>query len=48
MYLKVEVRYIPGDSNNARVSSSFMDMWGLSVFLVIFGIVFSGVGMSIG
>ncbi|MGM0462052.1 MAG: DUF3592 domain-containing protein [Fibrobacterota bacterium] len=40
----VEVRYAPDNPQNARVSGSFMDMWGLAVFLSIFGVAFAGPG----
>lgn len=41
----VEVRYLPSNPKNARISSSFMDMWGLTVFLGLFGVVFAGLGV---
>ncbi len=41
----VEVRYLPENPKKARISSSFMDVWGLSVFFSIFGLVFSGLGI---
>ena len=41
----VEVRYLPDNPKKARISSSFMDLWGLSVFFGIFGVVLSGLGI---
>ena len=41
----VEVRYLPENPKKAKISSSFMDVWGLSVFLGIFGVVFTGLGI---
>lgn len=41
----VEVRYLPRKPSKAKMWNSFMDMWGLSVFLGIFGVVFTGLGV---
>lgn len=41
----VEVRYLPQNPQKARISSSFMDMWGLSVIFGIFGVAFAGLGI---
>ncbi len=40
----VKVRYLPDNPEKARISNSFLHMWGLSVFLGIFGIAFTGCG----
>lgn len=41
----VQVRYIPDNPSKARISSSFLDMWGVSLMLGIFGVVFAGLGV---
>ncbi len=38
---EVEVRYITGKSNEARISSFFSDMWGLTLLFGLFGITFT-------
>jgi len=41
----IEVRYLPNNPKKAKISSSFMDVWGLSLFFGIFGVVFTGLGI---
>ena len=42
---EVEVRYITGRSNEARIASFFLDMWGLTLLFGLFGIVFTAPGI---
>ncbi|MDG5816052.1 DUF3592 domain-containing protein [Chitinispirillales bacterium ANBcel5] len=41
----VEVSYIPDKPNSARITDSFMHLWGVSIFLAIFAISFTGFGI---
>ncbi|MBU2997000.1 DUF3592 domain-containing protein [Cellulophaga baltica] len=41
---EVEVRYITGKSEEARISSFFSDMWGLTLLFGLFGIIFTAPG----
>jgi Protein of unknown function (DUF3592) len=40
----IDVRFIPNNPSRAKLANSFMDIWGLTVFCGIFGVVFAGLG----
>lgn len=40
---KVTVKFVPGDEQNAKIDG-FLDVWGLVLFLSVFGIGFGGLG----
>jgi hypothetical protein len=41
---KVKVRYPPGNPADARSVDTFTEVWGLSLFLLLFGMFFAGMG----
>lgn len=41
----VRVRYQPEKPTKAKISGSFWQMWGLSVILIVMGLVFAGLGL---
>lgn len=42
----VTVRYLTENPAKAKLANSVMDIWGVSIVLACFGLVFSGVGMG--